>query len=272
MVHWLWSVVIKIKTHNLETYSTAMRYLIALAAIVFSLASSAQDQLPTPRNIQATYDKKTRSANGNPGEKYWQNRGDYTLNVHYYPASRLLSGYVMIDYINYSPDTLRQILFKLYPNLYKTTTPRQARIAEADLGDGVSIDAVQVEGKSINISNVRIDGTNMWITVPPLYSGYHVHFRVDYHYTLNKGSHIRTGEIEPGAAFIAYFFPRIAVYDDIDGWNTFPYNGTQEFYNDFGHFTATILVPPGYIVWATGEEKNMGDNLSPEIFKRLQQA
>ena len=83
---------------------------------------------------------------------------------------------------------------------------------------------------------------------------------------------MRTGEIEPGAAFVAYFFPRIAVYDDVDGWNTNAYTGTQEFYNDFCHFSAGITVPAGFVVWATGDLKNANDVLAPAYVQRLEQA
>src|SRR5204862_3371696 len=91
-------------------------------------------------------------------------------------------------------------------------------------------------------------------------------------YTLNTTPALRTGEIEPGADFVAYFFPRIAVYDDIDGWNTYQYNGTQEFYNDFCHFRATITVPNNQVIWATGNLLNAKDVLSDKTYQRLQQS
>ena len=98
------------------------------------------------------------------------------------------------------------------------------------------------------------------------------HFSISWSYILNKTSDIRTGEIDPGADFVAYFFPRIAVYDDIDGWNTYPYNGTQEFYNDFCHFKAAITVPNNQVVWATGNLLNPKDVLSEKIYEQLQHA
>ncbi len=69
------------------------------------------------------------------------------------------------------------------------------------------------------------------------------------------GTHQRTGAIDSSAFFIAYFFPRIAVYDDLDGWNMNPYTGNLEFYNDFCHFDVDITVPKNYVVWATGDLK-----------------
>ena len=83
--------------------------------------------------------------------------------------------------------------------------------------------------------------------------GQKIHVVVDYDYQLNKGSFIRTGQVDTGAFFIAYFFPRLAVYDDIDGWNEYPYTGHDEFYNDYGRFDAEIILPGDYQAWATGD-------------------
>jgi Peptidase family M1 domain len=95
---------------------------------------------------------------------------------------------------------------------------------------------------------------------------------LDFAYTLNKTSHIRTGQIDSGAFFIAYFFPRIAVYDDIDGWNRIPYLGPQEFYNDFCNFSVSVTVPGDYLVWGTGDLVNRGDLLSPVVNQRIDAA
>src|SRR5258706_859752 len=98
-----------------------MRTVLYLFSIlIFSgITTNAQTLLPTPRNIQAAYDKGTRSTDGRPGKNYWQNTANYDLDIHFYPATRLLTGTVSISYINNSPDTLKQVWFKLYPNLYK---------------------------------------------------------------------------------------------------------------------------------------------------------
>jgi hypothetical protein len=112
----------------------------------------------------------------------------------------------------------------------------------------------------------------MMVPVSSLAPGSSMRFSIQYSYILNKTSHIRTGEIEPGADFVAYFFPRIAVYDDIDGWNLAPYTGPQEFYNDFGNFNVAITVPGNYVVWATGDLANCQEVLNETYCQRLRTA
>ena len=230
----------------------------------------AQTQLPVEPVFQNTYQKATRSVNGKPGKDYWQNKSKYDLKVDFNPASRLLKGKVAVVYTNNSPDTLNEVWFKLYPNLYKKGTPRKSKIAESDLGDGVAIEKLNVSGNTI--SDYHIDGTNMTVKVPPVLPGHTINFDIDYHYTLNKGSHMRTGQVDDGAHFIAYFFPRIAVYDDVDGWNKYPYTGAEEFYNDFDQFNAEVTVPGGYGVWATGDLKNANEVFQDQIVARIESA
>jgi hypothetical protein len=192
--------------------------------------------------------------------------------VNFNPGSRLVSGVADIKYLNNSPDTLKQLWFKLYPNLYKKGTPRQSSVAHEDLTDGLVIDSMWLNSKSVDVSRLNISGTNMIVNRQSIAHGQNMNIRVVYHYTLNKGSHIRTGEVEPNAAFVAYFFPRVAVYDDIDGWNSFAYNGSQEFYNDFCDFDAYVTVPKNFLVWATGELQNCGEVLQQKYCDRITQA
>jgi len=249
-----------------------MRLIVLFIVTLVGISINAQTLLPTPRNIQATYKKGTRSVDGKPGKNYWQNTASYDLDIHFDPASRLLNGTVNIVYFNNSPDTLKQIWFKLYPNVYKKGTARSFAVRAEDENDGVMIDSLWVNDVLTPVKSFNVSGTNAVLSRQSLANGQQLRFRIVYHYTLNKGSHNRTGEIEPNADFIAYFFPRVAVYDDIDGWNTYPYIGSQEFYNDFCHFNAAITVPANFIVWATGDLKNGAEVLNPVYFNRLQEA
>ncbi|WP_240734698.1 M1 family metallopeptidase [Hymenobacter sp. UV11] len=246
--------------------------LLWLLALTYS-ASQAQTALPMPRNLRATYAKGTRAPDGRPGPHYWQNTADYTLQIEFNPASRKLDGTVKVVYQNNSPDELRELWFKLYPNLYQAGAPRSTKFRAEDIGAGVTIEKLSIAGQPQAVKSLAIDNTNMVVPLAqPLGPGQSVEVSIAYSYVLNEGSHQRTGEIEPGAAFIAYFFPRIAVYDDIDGWNKTPYTGGPEFYNDFCHFSVDITMPHNYVVWATGDLTNASQVLTKKYVSRLHEA
>jgi len=246
--------------------------LVSISCFLLCSSITAAQSLPVPTNIKKAYDKGTRSYDGRPGQNYWQNGADYDLKINFDPATRLLNGSEEIVYINNSPDTLRSIVFKLYPNLYKKGAVRYMHVEPQDLTDGVKISSFSIDGTAIDSTSIRIEGTNMFITRQRIDPKQTIHFTINWSFTLNKTSHIRTGEIDPGADFVAYFFPRVAVYDDIDGWNLYQYTGIQEFYNDFCHFKAAITVPASELVWATGNLLNGKDVLNEKIYQRLQQA
>lgn len=248
-----------------------LKKLLAIT-FLFGGAAYAQNTLPIAVNLQNTYTKGTRTTDGAPGKNYWQNTADYNIKVNFNPQNRALTGTVSIDYINNSPDTLSRVEFKLYPNLYKKGMIRDMAISASDLTDGVHIQSLSIDNQLQDSARRKIDGTNMMVHVRPILPKQKTHFDIAYTYTLNKTSHIRTGQIDPGAFFIAYFFPRIAVYDDIDGWNEYPYLGSQEFYNDFCHFNAEITVPGNYQVWATGNLKNTDEVYQPKYTRLISQA
>ena len=240
--------------------------------ILGSINTYAQTTLPVPVNLQATYTKGTRTTSGAPGKNYWQNSADYTIAINFNPKSRVLDGTVSVDYTNNSPDTLNEISLKLYPNIYKKGAIRNMPVAAADLTDGVQIKKLAIDKNDQNPSRWTIDGTNMTLKTTPILPKQKVHFDIAYSYTVNKTSHIRTGQVDSGAFFIAYFFPRIAVYDDIDGWNQNHYRGSEEFYNDFCHFNLSITVPGNYKVWGTGNLKNAEEVYTPKIVARIHEA
>jgi hypothetical protein len=167
--------------------------------------------LPVPRNIQAAIDKGTRTATGRPGAKYWQNRADYSIQVHFDPRTRLVSGRESIVYTNSSPDTLRQLLFKLYPNLYKKGAARNQTVKAEDITDGVAVGNIAIEGQPVANAPKGANGTDMGLRTPSIAPGQTLHVSLEFAYTLNKTSHIRTGQVDSGAFFIAFLLPRIAV-------------------------------------------------------------
>jgi len=252
--------------------SNKIRYISLIATAFLVLAYSAKAQLPIDPIFQKAYQNGTRDKSGAPGKKYWQNSANYNINIDFNPETRLIKGLVDITYFNNSPTALEEIWFKLYPNLYKKGVPRKSKLNERDLGEGVKISSILVDGKAKDTSSLIIDGTNMHTDIPALASGKSVNFKIAFSYTLNKGSHQRTGQVDDGAHFVAYFFPRVAVYDDVDGWNKIPYSGAEEFYNDFSNFKVAITVPKNHAVWATGDLTNASAVFTKTVADKLAKA
>jgi len=246
---------------------------VAIGLLLITSAVFSQQLFQTTEFNNAIFNQ-TRTSAGKPGKNYWQNKGNYSIHVKFDPASNVLSGNEVITYYNNSPDTLKELIIRLYPDLYKKGVTRLSEIGEKDLSEGVSIDSLQIGNETINNfsdpGNAFHKNTNL-IIHPGEYILPHskVELSVRWHYTVNTGSPVRTGMVDSGSYFIAYFFPRVSVYDDIDGWDTWSYNGKHEFYNDFGNFNVDISVPKDYVVWATGDRLNAPENFSDNIIKKM---
>ncbi|MCB2222225.1 MAG: M1 family metallopeptidase [Bacteroidetes bacterium] len=229
-----------------------------------------------PVNIHHAYDKETRSRNGKPGPLYWQNQANYKMDIQFNPLTRELKGNALITYFNNSPDTLKEMILHLFPNVYKTGMNRDFEIDPADASQGMQITSLTIGGKIVDISSTSemmvYDQTLARLSLKSpldyILPDTTVNMAVSWEYTVNASSHMRTGQIDSASYFIAYFFPRIGVYDDIDGWNDYYYRGTTEFYNDFGNFDVSIELPAGYVVWATGQLQNPAQCLTMKYLNR----
>lgn len=235
--------------------------------LTFAFASVAQD-LYTPRNIKAAYNKGTRSLKGSPGAGYWQNKGVYDINVRVEPASKTVAGTETILYSNNSPDTLRELVIRFVNNLHKPEAPRYDYFSKDFLTDGLKIKTL-----SIDRFVYKTDGSD-WGTVnpvelaKPVLPGQQVHVKIEWSYPLSKESD-REGQIAPETFFCAYAYPRISVYDDYNGWDRLPHVGRQEFYNDFNDYNLKVQAPENYVVWATGTLQNAEEVLSADALKRF---
>ena len=254
-------------------------YLIFLIIILIhnSIVYSRDPQLYIPGNIKNAYKNNSRSLEGVPGTKYWQNRGDYKLFIEFDPYSRLLKAEEEITYINNSPDTLKEIYINLFPNYYMKGQSREYQIDPDDENEGITISNILINNIDIDTSSssgkLIFNGTNVKVLldsfIPPHSK---TQLYISWYYTVNKGSHNRTGGVDSTTFFVAYFFPHIAVYDDIDGWHDFNYTGLTEFYNDFGDIEAFINVPENFVVWATGLLQNPEEVLNKKYLDRYQAA
>src|ERR1700694_4550565 len=142
-------------------------YKLSLSIILLSSINCfGQISLPVPVNLQAAYNNGTRTINGTPGKNYWQNSADYNIRINFDPKTRNLSGTVAIDYSNNSPDTLKEVIFKLYPNLYKKGAIRDMPISPEDITDGLEIQRLSINQQNQNTSQWQTDGTDMTVKVP----------------------------------------------------------------------------------------------------------
>jgi len=250
---------------------------ILFSTIFFCLNTLTAQQLFTNTNVQIACQKGTRTSTGKPGKNYWQNRANYNIHVNFTPDSQLLQGKETITYFNNSPDTLKQLIIWLYPDLYKKGVKRLSNIAEKDLNEGVQIDDLKIGEENIQHFNDHKKtiqkNTNLFVKPEKAILPHSkIELNISWHYKVNIGSQQRTGMVDSTSYFIAYFFPRLAVYDDIDGWDNWSYNGTQEFYNDFGNFRVSIAVPKNYVVWATGDCLNYEENFAKNILEKIKTA
>jgi len=242
-------------------------FAVMLLSITW-LSSQAQ-QLYTPRNVQNAYKKETRNPDGKPGKNYWQNTADYSISVKLAPPSRTITGTETITYTNNSPDALQNIIMKLILNIHAPGAARQNAASEDYLTKGIIIDKFLENGTEKKLRNAN---GNTSLRVPlskPLVSKASITLTFEWHYDVSKESG-REGMLDSTSFFLAYFYPRISVYDDIHGWDRMIFTDAQEFYNDFNNYDLSITVPKNYLVWATGELQNINDVLQPAFAAKFQ--
>ncbi|OQP44811.1 aminopeptidase [Niastella yeongjuensis] len=234
-----------------------IRQLILLATFFLALQSGAQT-LTIPAEIQKAYDSGTRSPDGKPGKNYWQNHGRYAINLTVMPPDSTIRGVEEIVYFNNSPNTLSSLNMKLIMNFREASA--------------IKVDEIMVQGKKLEWDNAKAIFTNQPVNLPaPLMPHDSVKLNITWHYTLLH-SPARDGIIDSASYYLAYFYPRVSVYDDYKGWDTQPHYGSLEFYNDFNDYTVQVTVPANFMVWATGTLQNPADVLQPAIAARLQQS
>lgn len=232
--------------------------------------SAASDTLYMPRTVREAIANGTRSLDGKPGPNYWQNHARYTMTMKVMPPDRTVRGSERITYMNNSPDTLSVLVIKLFLNIHKPGAPRNGGASADYLTSGVQIDSFAVNGESVPW--VDSDRYFTWqpVRLPtPLMPHDSVQLAFDWHYQISLESG-REGMIDSTTYYLAYFYPRVAVYDDYNGWDTMNFTDEQEFYSDFNDYDVTIQAPANYIVWGTGTLTNAKEVLQPEPLARYE--
>ncbi len=253
-------------------------------------ARAVRRDIPMTNAIRRAFAAGTRDSTGRPGPRYWQLRTDYTISARLDVEAARITGRETIVIHNTSPDSLRNIVLRLDANLFLGRTPHGAPWVPAELTDGMIITRMTVDGRPVNQAPgaVRQGPDGPFVTEPSGFALGQTSARIALSSAIRAGA-TATLEIEwhhkvpggPGSghrmtqrwADTLYqptqWFPRVAVYDDLRGWDTELYLGPSEFYNNFGRFDVRLDVPAGWLVSGTGVLQNPEQVLTPAARHRL---
>ena len=259
--------------------------LLLLCHGLFSLAFAQSKYDPRKAfdpNFYPQGGNEYRSASGEPGPKYWQNRADYKLACTLDTLDHSVSGMVEISYTNNSPDQLRFLWLQTDQNIYKadsrgsaTTTQTGGRWANANFTQGDVIKSISVEADGQKYTpQYKITDTRMqvWLQQPLRSAGGRIKLTIAYGFAIPKYGTDRMGRLSTRNGWIyqvAQWFPRLAVYDDLQGWNTLPYLGAGEFYLEYGDIDYSVTAPANLIVVGSGEWLNEKEVLTATQQSRL---
>ncbi len=236
-----------------------------------------------------------RTGSGAPGPAYYQQQADYKMNIELHDEKKTLTGYETITYTNNSPDELKFLWVQLDQNMRAkdSKTPliqgsgfRQAQrpssftssYLKEPFDGGFDIQEVtDVNGKPLPH---MINGTMMRVEIPSsMQTGDKFSFNIKWWYNIND--HVKDGgrsgyeyfqENDNRIYVIAQFYPRMAVYNDVEGWQNAQFFGRDEFALPFGNFEVNITVPSDHILDGTGRLMNRKEVFSKTMMKRYEQA
>lgn len=247
---------------------------------------SLERPIPYPIDIPNVFlnaiEKGTRSADGEPGENYWQNEASYDLYAELDPDNHTIYGSATVTYQNNSPDNLDVIVLELAQNLHKEGTPK---MDFTEITGGIKLTKVAANGIELDTitmperwtqgaSGYMNEGTQLYIYPDEvLFSGESIEFEFEWSFIVpEQGASGRMGRSRDNLYFIAYWYPHIAVYDDVNGWFYDPFVGNAEFYHGFADYNLTVKAPRGWLVMGTGEFLNPEETLSEQTLERYHEA
>jgi len=230
--------------------------LVFLPAIIWS-----QEELIIPLEFRKAYNNQTRAENGKPGINYWQNKSVYKIDAFFETKTRTLRGKANIAYFNNSPDDLKHITFRLLQNWNKPGKSRDWDIDTRVITDGFITKKISIEGKPVSIDDGKsfiVFGTNARLILPsPFKSKSVINIYFEWEFILPEVRNLRMGRYDESTYLIAYWYPQIAVYDDVFGWDEIDYPGMVEFYGDISDYDIKIMTDnTNATVWATGILQN----------------
>ncbi|HSQ30141.1 MAG TPA: M1 family metallopeptidase [Gemmatimonadaceae bacterium] len=225
------------------------------------------------RAFTRAVERGARTRTGEPGPNYWQQFARYRIDAELVPATSLVNGRETVRYFNRSPDTLRAVWIYLNQNLF---APTAARVESVPVTGGMEILRVAAWGQALSKRDTGagywVNGTLMRVSLPRALSP-RDSLDLDIAWAFQVPPDGAPREGSTGDAFmIAYWYPQLAVYDDLTGWQIDPYLGNAEFYMGYADYEVGLTVPQGWLVGATGELSNAADVLSRQTRDRLAEA
>ena len=257
-------------------------------------ARAIRHDIPLTDMIQRAFAAHTRDSAGVPGPKYWQLWTEYTIHAQFEPSTGFLDGHEQIVVRNTSDSAMHVIVMRLDQNIYRADVPRSRAVPQ--ITDGMQLTSLWVDGQPVDLNPpprrfrfgpnaqrpqvllaaYNIDQTSAMITLPtPVPAHDSVTLVANWHFTVPKVPEgergMRMGAWGDSLYQVGQWYPRVAVFDDLreGGWDTDPYLGGSEFYNNFGHFDVTLDLPAGWLVGSSGVLQNPAEVLSQTERDRL---
>lgn len=229
-----------------------------------------------PDYFRRAVERGWRTEDGRPGPNYWTQGARYTLEARLDPETGRLDGRVRILWAHNAPARLPTVRLHLHQNLH---APGVARNGAQEVTGGVELRSVAVDSEPLSEGDLRdgpayrVDGTLMTIRPSlPVEQGDTLEVEVEWSVTVPQNGAGRMGHSDREMYFLAYWFPKMAVFDDLRGWDAEPYLGSAEFYDDFADYEASLQVPNGWTVMATGELENGEEVYTARTLGRLAEA
>ena len=278
-----------------------MKRIVTIVFLIFLTFNSYSQNQPwqgkfEPIDNMINQPNSFRAASGAPGKDYWQQRANYIIDVVLDEKNNTINGEETITYFNNSPDDLSYLWIQLEQNVNKkgsedfgsvnnnitegmSTRQMQFLTRAIDFPAGYTIKFIKDEsGKAIKS---LVNNTMMKVILNvPLKAGESLSFSIGWSYPITDRSMFllsREGyeyfpEDDNTVYLIAHWFPRMAVYNDTEGWQNQQFNRLGEFALEFGNYEVNITVPEDHIIASTGELQNPGEVLNKTELKRLDEA
>jgi hypothetical protein len=270
-----------------------MKYGMNVLLTLFIVMGITQDmsaQKDTTKDNQSLFEdlmyrqgSAYRTADGKPGPEYWQNKADYKIKAELNDQDNTLTGKVTLTYTNNSPEKLDFIWLYLEQNRFMEnsrgtlTTPVQGNRYNGDVSGGYTISNLEAKvGRKESNKHIISDTRMQVFFAEPLEAnGGEAEITMNFEYKIPEEGMDRMGRLDVDGGTIyamAQWYPRVAVFDDVVGWNTEPYLGAGEFYLEYGDFDYEVTVPYDHIVVGSGVLENPRDVLTSTQRERMEKA